>query len=223
MMTSTSDPDMAALLSRSPIRTNEPKSTSADSKFSYEFVIEQLNDIINSSDCPDELKKAAGKTLIEIEREQVRTINANVSSDGMSPSSLYSFSFSHSPSPPPPPTPPDDDEKEPSPKPRRLRDRDLYKKKKKREKKPRRPRKTTDNFDFESTEFYNYMSTSSISTDADDSTKVTSHESTDKSTNNYAKLLQHAGLHTCDRYRFTQPSIKNSYLKLICFVTRADC
>ena len=175
-MTSHSDPNMVALQIRSPIRTNKPDtSTHAESKFSFEFVIEQLTDIINSSGCNDELKKAARDTLTEIERQQIRSISANVSSD-MSPSSLCSFSFSHSPSPPPTPTPAADDEKEPSPKPRRLRDRDLYKKKKKREKKPHRPRKTTDNFDFESTEFYNYVSTSSISTDADDSTKVTSHE-----------------------------------------------
>ena len=35
--------------------------------------------------------------------------------------------------------------------------------------------------------------------------------------------MQYAGLYTCDRYRFTQPSIKISYLKIICFVTWADC
>ena len=191
MKTSTSETSMVALPSGFTNRTNEPNtSTPAEPKFSHEFVAEQLILIINSPDCTNELKKAAATMLVENEAKhrQVRSINESVSSDNMPSSSLCSFSVSRTPSPSPPPTP--TNEKDPPPKPRRLRDRDLYHKKKKREKKPRRPRKPTDNFDFESSDFYNstdIIPTSIPSTDADNSTKYTSHESPNKSTGTLTK------------------------------------
>ena len=60
-------------------------------KFSYEFVAEQLNQIINSPNCSDVLKKAARTMLIENEAKhrQVRSISENVSSDAMPPSSFF--------------------------------------------------------------------------------------------------------------------------------------
>jgi len=133
MKTSTSETSMVALPSSFTDRTDEPNtSTSAEPKFSTEFVNEQLLLLINSPQASDELKEAAKTMLAEIEARQVRSIDQNVSSANMSSSSsLYCFSVSRTPSPSPPSTP--SEKKETPTKQRRLRDRDIYRKKKKRE------------------------------------------------------------------------------------------
>ena len=79
MKTSTSETSMVALPSSFTDRTDEPNtSTSAEPKFSTEFVNEQLLLLINSPQASDELKKAAKTMLAEVEARQVRSIDQNV-------------------------------------------------------------------------------------------------------------------------------------------------